>query len=35
MPISSTLLDAATTTLAGYAGENAFGSNDQIYGGIS
>ena len=28
-----TLLDAATTTLAGYSGENAFGSNDQIYGG--
>ena len=28
-----TLLDAATTTLAGYAGENAFGSNDQIYSG--
>jgi len=27
------LLDAATTTLAGFAGENAFGSNDQIYGG--
>jgi hypothetical protein len=28
-----TLLDAATTTLAGYTGQNAFGSNDQIYGG--
>jgi hypothetical protein len=28
-----TLLDAATTTLAGYTGENAFGSNDQIYAG--
>ncbi len=28
-----TLLDAATTTLASYMGENAFGSNDQIYGG--
>jgi len=28
-----TLLDQATTTLAGFSGENAFGSNDQIYGG--
>ena len=27
------LLDEATATLAGYTGENAFGSNDQIYGG--
>ena len=27
------LLDAATATLAGYSGENAFGANDQIYGG--
>jgi hypothetical protein len=27
------LLDAATTTLAGYAGQNAFGTNDQIYNG--
>lgn len=27
------LLDEATTTLAGYTGENAFGSNDQIYNG--
>lgn len=26
-------LDSATTTLAGYRGENAFGTNDQIYGG--
>jgi hypothetical protein len=28
-----TLLDAATATLANYTGENAFGTNDQIYGG--
>ena len=27
------LLDAATTTLAGFSGQNAFGSNDQIYNG--
>lgn len=27
------LLDAATATLANYSGENAFGTNDQIYGG--
>ncbi len=27
------LLDAATTTLSGFTGQNAFGSNDQIYGG--
>lgn len=27
------LLDSATTTLNGFKGENAFGSNDQIYGG--
>jgi hypothetical protein len=27
------LLDQATSTLASYSGENAFGSNDQIYGG--
>jgi len=27
------LLDAATTMLASYTGENAFGTNDQIYGG--
>ena len=26
-------LDSATATLAKYAGENAFGANDQIYGG--
>ncbi len=28
-----TLLDQATTTLASHTGENAFGTNDQIYGG--
>jgi hypothetical protein len=27
------LLDEATTTLSGYTGQNAFGTNDQIYGG--
>jgi hypothetical protein len=27
------LLDSATTTLAGFAGQNAFGTNDQIYKG--
>lgn len=27
------LLDEATTSLASYAGQNAFGNNDQIYGG--
>jgi hypothetical protein len=27
------LLDEATTTLAGYTGQNAYGSNDQIYSG--
>ena len=26
-------LDSATTTLAGYTGKNAFGSNDQVFGG--